>query len=542
MIEKITGSCYKSMIDYGINHLDKHCATVNELNVFPLPDGDTGTNMVMTLKNGRQSIGEDSESISRVAENFANATVFGARGNSGVITSQFFKGISEGLKNEIEADCRAFFRALDKGREYAYASVATPVEGTMLTVIKEATAAVGERIDSLDTIDEVVTLFVDEATKSLKNTPKLLPILKKAGVVDSGGAGVVYFFEGVQRYLRGEPMETVEAAVAAPEGAVDYSVFNTHSVFDYGYCTELLLQLTEYREPLDRDYFLGTLGEMGNSLVASFEADKVKVHIHTMTPEEILEFCHRFGEFLTVKIENMTVQHSQTTKKYLCSENIDEGNFAIVAVAPNTLLQNMLSEMGADVVIMSPEVPSSKDFIEAFEHISLRDILVFPNSSNSILSAMQAASLYKKAKIKVLNCRSIAQCYSAMAIIDFDAYPDAVVDEINDTIGNIYEVAVVHASKNIKYGDRNIVKNDYFALSGDEILATADKAIDVITFTVSHVLENKDCDVINLFYGQNISKEEVEKVAGRIAASASGVEVCTIPTQNSVYDFILSFE
>ena len=255
MIEKITGSCYKSMIDYGINPLDKHCAKVNELNVFPVPDGDTGTNMVMTLKNGFLSIAEESQTVSAVAKDFANATVFGARGNSGVITSQFFKGISEGLKGESEADVKAFYRALNKGCEYAYAAVATPVEGTMLTVIKEATSALGAKLDVVDSIDEAVGLFVDSATRSLKNTPELLPILKKAGVVDSGGAGMVYFFEGVQRYLRGEPMEIVETVAEVSE-TIDYSKFNINSVFDYGYCTELLLQLTSTKEPLDKDYFL----------------------------------------------------------------------------------------------------------------------------------------------------------------------------------------------------------------------------------------------------------------------------------------------
>lgn len=529
------------MINYGVVHLDKHCAVVNDLNVFPVPDGDTGTNMVMTLKNGLQSMKDDTSPVGRVAEEFANAAVFGARGNSGVITSQFFKGLSEGLKGEAEADCVTFLKALEKGKEFAYASVSNPVEGTMLTVISDAVAAVGASIERLDSIDGVIEILVKEATRSLANTPKLLPILEKAGVVDSGGAGMVYFFEGVQRYLRGEPMETVEASTSIQQ-YVDYSVFNKSSVFEYGYCTELLIQLTEYKEELDYDLFMSTLKGMGDSLATSFDADKIKVHIHTMTPEKILEFCHRFGEFLALKIENMTVQHSQTSQKYLCSESADQGKFAIVAVAPNSMLQEMLSSMGADVVIMSSEVPSSQDFIGAFERLSSKEILVFPNSSNSILSAMQAGSLYKGAKITVLNCRSIAQCYSAMAIVDFDNSVNATVNEINDTIGNIREVAIVHATKNIKYGDRYIVKNDYFALSGEEILATAGKIENVVETAVNEILSKKECSVINIFYGQKMSESDIEDITDIIMNGAPDVEICSIPTQNAIYDLILSFE
>lgn len=540
-MKKITGSCYKSMIQYGINHLDKYCAVVNDLNVFPVPDGDTGTNMVMTLKNGFQSISGETEALSEVSRSFANATVFGARGNSGVIISQFFKGMSEGLKDAYDADCATLSAALDKGCEYAYAAVATPVEGTVLTVLKDAATAIRESLAHLHTIDDAIAVFLEEANKSLENTPKLLPILEKAGVVDSGGAGIVYFFEGMQRYLNGEPLEAVEATHQGQY--VDYSSFNKNSNFEYGYCTEALLQLTVDEEGFDYNHFVNKLQRLGDSLVTSFEVDKVKVHIHTRTPERVLEFCHGFGEFLSLKIENMSVQHTQASQKFLCSKNQNPDHFAIVAVAPNGMLQNMLVDMGADVVIMSEEVPASQDFIQAFEHVVAKDILVFPNSSNSILSAMQAGSLYKKSKITVLNCRSIAECYSALAIIDFDNTDiNAVVNDVNDTIRNIYEVSVVHAAKNIQYGDRTIVKNDYFALSGDDILTTGDKLESVALLTVKNVVQERECNVLTLFYGRNISEQQVEGIASDIDSMNLDVEVCMIPTQNPIYDLILSFE
>lgn len=540
MIKKLNGSSYKNMIHYGINHLDKNCAVVNDLNVFPVPDGDTGTNMVMTMRNGFHSIPEDTEALSGIAKSFANATVFGARGNSGVIVSQFFKGISESLKDEYDADCAELARALDMGCAYAYAAVANPVEGTILTVIKDAVAAVKSELDSIETIDELIAIFITEARRSLENTPNLLPILAKAGVVDSGGSGLIYFFEGMQRYLNGEALESVDSGVITQ--TVDYSLFNRNSSFEYGYCTELLIQLTVEPEAFDYPTFVRRIGELGDSTVTSLEDDKVKVHIHTPYPEGILTFCHQFGEFLSLKIENMSVQHTQTAQKILCSKQPASSEFAVIAVAPNEMLQSMLVDMGADAVIMSEEVPSSQDFLEAFEKLTVGDIIVFPNSSNSILSAMQAGSLYKKARVTVLNCRSIAQCYSALAMIDYDSDVNTVVREVNDTIRNICEVSIVHASKNIKYGTRNIVKNDYFALFGDEILFSANKIENVVELTASEIASQHDSCVLNLFYGKNLTQKQAEELADVIRTLDLELEICIISTRNPIYDLIMSFE
>ena len=539
MIEKITGHSYRSMLRYGINYLDKHRAIVNDLNVFPVPDGDTGTNMVMTMKNGYQSINTEADSIAAVSHSFANAAVFGARGNSGVIVSQFFKGISEGFREVEDADSLAFSKALDMGCSFAYAAVAKPVEGTILTVLRDATNAVMQRIT------ELIALFLKEASRSLKNTPNLLPILQKAGVVDSGGAGIVYFFEGMQRYLNGEELETVENATEeAP--AVDYSKFNKDTKFEYGYCTETLLQLTTDTADFDYPAFCEELKGYGDSIVTSLEGDKVKLHIHTKHPENALAFCHRYGEFLSLKIENMSVQHSEITPpapKLLCAPSSGTGLFATVAVAPNAMLQKMLSDMGADVVIMSENVPASQDFIEAFECINAKHILVFPNSSNSILSAMQAGSLHKGAQVTVLNCRSIAECYPALAIIDYGSNDlQSVISDINETIHNIYEVSVVHASKNIKYGNKTITKNDYFALAGNDVLYTGHQFNSVVTETVKAVAKERDCAVITMFYGQNVTEDTVEALAACIGEAYPDVDVCHIPTQNPIYDLILSFE
>ena len=542
MITQITGSSYKSMLDYGIRNLEKYSRVVNDLNVFPVPDGDTGTNMVMTLKNGYSSISDSAYSVSDVAKGFANGVVFGARGNSGVITSQFFKGIYKGLDGCESADAGEFSAALDMGVKYAHAAVSKPVEGTILTVIREASEIVRERLSEIDSIDMLIEIFLATARVSLENTPKLLPVLERAGVVDSGGAGIVYFFEGAKKYLDGEEIEASTETVVQAE-SIDYSVFSRSSNFEYGYCTELLLQLTDGKEEFEYDEFTSRLSQLGDSVATSFDDDKVKVHVHTQKPEKVLKYCHFFGEFLTLKIENMSVQHTQRSKKYLCAESDGDCNFAIVAVAPDPIVQEMFVEMGVDCCILSAESPSSSEFIEAFEHTSSKEILVFPNTSNSILSAMQAASLYKDAKITVLNCRSVAECYASLAIIDFDCEDiDEIVAAVNETVRNIYLVSIVRATKNINYGKKSITKNDFFALAGDEILVTGDRLENVALITVRDVVKHRECSVLTLFCGKNTSKQQVDRLVCEMEDMDLGIEICVINTEDTIHDLTLSFE
>lgn len=531
------------MMQYGVYNLDAHRAVVNDLNVFPVPDGDTGTNMVMTMKNGLRAIGQEDGDLSLVAERFASAAVFGARGNSGVIISQFFRGMSVGFAGCEEADCAALSSALDAGCAHAYAAVAKPVEGTVLTVLKAASAAVREALSHLDTIDEGIDVLIAAAQSSLEHTPELLPILKKAGVVDSGGAGAVYFFEGIRKYLKGEPITAPAESGAGNDPAfVDYTLFNRNSDFSLGYCTELLLQLTVGEDEFRYTDFVNHLQTLGGSVVTSHEGDKVKVHVHTATPEAVLAFCHGYGEFLSLKIENMSVQHTGLTVKLLCNESDGDAVVAVVAVAPNQKLQKMLSEMGADVVILSEEAPSSQDFLEAFARTATGHILVFPNSSNSILSAMQAGSMYKRAKVTVLNCRSVPQCYASLPIIDFcDPDVHSTVGAVHDTISHLCEVAVTHASKSVRYGDRNIVKNDYFALAGDEVLTVGDSFGEVALATLQAKLSQDDWDVITLFYGKNRTEADLEELMDAVER-LGGAEVCAISTLDPVYDLVLVFE
>ena len=542
-IKKLTGRMLTGMLWYGINSLEYHRKRINELNVFPVPDGDTGTNMLLTLQHAFGAVNQKEDDLDEVIEDFAHRGVYGARGNSGVIISQFFRGMAEGIKGD-DANVRELAGALVEGYRFAYRAVEKPVEGTILTVMREAAYAVDGAARRLNTVNEAIDLFIKVGRESLERTPDLLPVLKKAGVVDSGGAGLVYLFEGMRRYLNSEPLYTIEdGPYKKAEPAPDYSAFNRESVFEYGYCTETLLQLTVPEDEFSIKELTGGLSRLGDSLVSYTEGDKVKVHIHTKTPETVLAYLHRYGEFLTLKIENMSVQHSNESQKYLTRPADDEAAFAVVAVAPNETVQKMFSEMGANVVILSSETPSAEEFVDAFKLTMKEDIIVFPNSSNSILSSMQAVTLYDRAHVTVINSRSIAECYSAMAMLDWEEDNiKSIVQDLNRTISGIYEVSILPTEKCIDWGDRHVDSGDYFAIRGKEPITSAKEIEDVVLATVERVCAERDVDVITLFLGKAVEDGTADDIRERIEAKYPLVEVPTVRTDNTVYTLTISFE
>lgn len=541
MTKNIDGVCFKNMVEYAVRNLNKHVNVVNQLNVFPVPDGDTGTNMVTTIHKGLMAVGESLEDLPSVAQKFARSVVFEARGNSGVIVSQFLKGISEQLSNVETADGALFIEALEKGVGYAYQSVATPVEGTMLTVMKEATVAVRQEYDKEQGIDEIIDSFVKHAKTSLENTPELLEVLKKSGVVDSGGAGIVYLFEGMKKYLDGESLDEMENSAQTEN--VDYDSFNRNSTFEYGYCTEILLQLLNGMEEFHSKEFKKNLLELGDSLVVSEENDKVRVHIHTKTPENVFALCHKYGEFLSCKIENMSVQHTEQTKRILCSDTKDSGNFSIVAVAYDTKIQRLFIEMGADIVICCEEGISTKDYIEAFEMSDAKNIFVFPNSSDAILAAMQAKKNYNKAKVTVLNSRGIAECYAALPAIDYEETDvEKAADDIAEIMNGLYVVSIAKRKKDICFGSQNIYNDEYYSFSGKELMVINKSLRKTAVQTIVEALEKHNRDVITIFYKTSIHEERIDAIIEAAKEMGITAEFYTVPTESLPCEMTISFE
>lgn len=548
---RLDGVLFRDLLDYGIRNLSNHCDEVNALNVFPVPDGDTGTNMVTTLRNGYGAIREESILLSDVARQFSSAVVYGARGNSGVIVSQFFKGICEYICAEEKREALSSpqcVEALEKGVRYAYDSVSRPTEGTILTVVREATEYLGRNgIGESASLSEVLRLFLNRARISLENTPNLLPTLKQAGVVDSGGIGIVYIFEGMLKLVNGETLESAPAPVGeAP--SVDYSRFSKDSRFEFGYCTEVLLQLLEGAEPFEPDAFRETLESLGDSIVCSFDGDKVKLHIHTRTPERVLAEAHRYGEFLTLKLENMSVQHTARSSSEGGVVDVrcrPEGNYAVVAVSHGESLTRLFEDMGADVVITlgKGDTPCVQDFIDAYKAAGNERILVFPNNLNYVLTANQARELYGEGEVVVLNARTVADCYSALALADFLCEDfGRVVEDACEIISNVYTVRITTAARDAVYGSAVLEEGDVIAISGVELLASGDDVAEVACAVIADVMEENERDCITLFRPSSIDDETVRTIEKFVCANYVYTELNFVSTDEAGTELLVSFE
>ena len=550
MYEKLNGELYKQLIDYGIKNLKLYEEVVNDMNVFPVPDGDTGTNMTLTLTNGFEAIKREEGSLSDLASKFAYAVAFGARGNSGVISSQFFKGFSHRFINSEEADAKMFVEALEQGVQEAYKSVSKPTEGTILTVVREATEQVRSLYEEgkIDTVLQVIDDFLKYAEISLKNTPEILPVLKDSGVVDSGGAGILYFFQGMKKYIINEEIQEMDP-VSTEVTQVDYSTFNRNSKFEYGYCTEVLLQLTEGKEAFDYGVLKAQLEVLGDSVATVYSDDKVKVHVHTKEPEQVLGYCRRFGEFLTLKIENMSVQHSQKEEieetQESKEEQLEHSDWSIVATASDERWAEMFCEMGAKAVINGGQScnPSVSDFLDAFRKVNADHIIVFPNNKNVILTAEQAKKLYPQSQIHIITSTSMAECYAALGMVDYNrSNPEDVIHTITETMAGIDIVSISKAVRDTVYDQLKIEIDDYVAIEDNHIVGR-DKSLEKAVFPmIDKYLEQEEKDVLTLFVGTGITDAEVESIQDYVEDNYYYVDCGVVQTDSKVYGLIMLFE
>lgn len=552
MTYTINGKSFREMLNYGIINLTNNRDEVNALNVFPVPDGDTGTNMVLTLKNGCAAM-EENAKLSENAKKFAQAIIYGARGNSGVILSQFFKGFAECFCALDEADAFAFCIALKKGVKCAYSAVSNPAEGTILTVMRESCEYTTKKISKgrYETIDEIFSSLLKKAKSSLEKTPELLPILKSAGVVDSGGAGLVYIFEGICKYLNGEKIELrASGGEIAAAQLIDYSLYNEDSVFDFGYCTELLLQILKGKKRFNYESFVEKLSDLGDSIVTSFNDGKVKIHIHTKEPEEVFALGHKYGEFLTVKVENMSVQHNELKENkphtgISVYQDAPKGSFSVLCVAHDTSMRDCFMNMGADIVILGDRLcpPSASDFVEAFERTTTKTIFVFSNGKNTYLSAVQASKLYSKANVVVINSKSDTECYSCLPMIDFSENDHESVEEaINEIIANIKTVTVSVSVKESVFDGQEIKMGELFAFTGEKLLSVGNDHVSVATKAIKNVMDDGERDVITLFVSPNVMSEAIDEISAFINESYIYTELVTVETNDEFYDIVISFE
>ncbi len=552
--EFIDGAMFTEMVKSGASELRSNVDEINELNVFPVPDGDTGDNMRMTLESGLAALEKiSSNDLAEVLTVLSHGMLLGARGNSGVILSQFFAGVADGLGSHSKADATILGNALSIGVKRAYESVVTPKEGTILTVAREAVEYAVKKIKPTSTIRTLFADLIKEMQRSLIRTPELLPILKEAGVIDSGGAGLLYIMSGFNRVLNGEAASyefTDKSAKSdvKPTSDVNLDAFGEDSVLTYGYCTELLLRLQNSKVDLNTfDYNIITdyLKEIGDSIVIFRTDSIVKIHVHTKTPEKVLEFCHAFGEFLTLKIENMSVQHNETAETKKASQKPEKRKkCGTVFVCSGSGIKETFTELGADYVVDGEQTqnPSTNDFITAFDSVSAENIFVFPNNSNIILAAKQAASMYEKAKIHVIETSNIGEGYAGLLAVEECDDTEELKERIYSSLSTVAEGEITFSVRDTDLYGMHIKKGDTIALSNKKILHFNKDRKTATRSLADSLLSGDDKSVVTVFVGEDVSSDEKESLEKYINENYPTVEPYFIDGKQKVYSYIIIAE
>ena len=543
----IDGNDFEKLITSGVYNLKKHIDIVNDLNVFPVPDGDTGDNMYLTINGGLNSLKNINENAIGVkAEALANGMLLNARGNSGVILSQFFYGIALSLKDKINADTKVIAKALKEGVNKAYASVVNPVEGTMLTVIREATENAINNLEKNESIGDFFDYYLNEMKSSLDRTPDLLFSLKEADVVDSGGKGLVYIVEGMKSAIDGKEIENNEEQ-NVNISSVDFSKFNEDSIMEYGYCTEFLLQLQKCKcdvNSFDVKELIKFLETIGDSIVAVKTNSIVKVHVHTLTPYKALEYAQRFGEYLTVKIENMTLQHNDLNKKEIKKIKKEKTKYGIVTVLNGQGLKDSFYDLGVDVIIDGGQTsnPSIESFIEAFDECNADNIFVFPNNSNIIMAANKAKELYSKANVIVINSKNIGEAYSSISLLDYSSDNlDEIKENFEINMQNVTTAMLTKSIRNALINNVDIKENDYIGFK-DKIMLTSNKDKLESYFELLNKLDIEHKNYLINIYGKDLLNKEKEIIEKYINDNYPSLEYYSIEGDQEIYDVILIME
>ena len=555
--KSIGGLLFAKMFKGGATELRANAEEVNKLNVFPVPDGDTGDNMSMTIDSGVAAIEDnDSDNIAEVMNVFSRGMLLGARGNSGVILSQFFAGMATGFAKSPKADAKVLGKALQRGVKQAYASVMTPTEGTILTVVRESVDYAVGRTTEKSTINSLFQDLVTEMHASLDRTPDLLPQLKEAGVVDSGGAGLFYIMDGINRVLNGEEIPDIAPHLGEaqkPKCAPATGSFNADSEMTYGYCTELLCQLQNKKcnpDEFDVEALKAFLAELGDSIVAFKTESIVKVHVHTLTPELVLGHMRKYGEFLTVKIENMSLQHTELEAEKKNDVKITEEKpkerkkYGVVATSNGAGITELFREFGADEIVLGGQTknPSTNDFLEAFEKINAEHIFVFPNNGNIVMAAGQAAEIYKDAKIHVIPTKSAGAGYVALTCMNFEnENAEDIVNEANEAIGRITSAFLSPAVRDADMNGVHVNEGDFIGIVAKDIVVSEPSLLEAAHKLIDKLVTD-GAFMLTVFVGADAKPEEKADIEEYIAKSHPDVECYFIDGGQEVYPFSIVAE
>ncbi|MFJ5670817.1 DAK2 domain-containing protein [Bacillus safensis] len=555
-IRNLDGRSFAKMILAGAHHLSQNAQIVDALNVFPVPDGDTGTNMNLSMTSGAKAVEEtNTDHIGKVGVALSKGLLMGARGNSGVILSQLFRGFSKHIEQKETIDAKEFALALQAGVDTAYKAVMKPIEGTILTVAKDAAKKAVAVSAAEDQIDRVLELTIEEARASLDRTPDLLPVLKEVGVVDSGGKGLLCVYEGFLASLRGEELPpkaaslpTLKELVSAEHHKSAQSHMNTEDI-EFGYCTEFMVKFEEDKQSFDENAFREDLSEFGDSLLVVSDDTLAKVHIHAEQPGDVLSYAQRYGSLINMKIENMREQHSSIVNEEReqapaapKAPDAEKQRFGVVSVAMGEGIADLFKSIGASVVIEGGQTmnPSTEDIVTAIESVHAETVFILPNNSNIVMAAKQAATVSSR-EVVVIPTKTVPQGMSALLSLNEAASNEDNERAMLEAINHVKSGQITFAVRDTQIDGIDIAKGDYMGLFNGKITLTAKNQFDAAKELLTKMVTEDD-EIVTIIKGEDASSDELNALQAFIEETFEDVEIEVHDGKQPLYSYILAVE
>ncbi len=553
-MSNITTSLFQEMIQAASTRLGKQAEYVNSLNVFPVPDGDTGTNMGMTMENGAKEVADKpAKTVGQVGQILSKGLLMGARGNSGVITSQLFRGFGQSIKDNDELTGPDLAHAFQAGVEVAYKAVMKPVEGTILTVSRGAATAALKKAEETDDAIEVMHAALDGAKRALAKTPDMLPVLKEVGVVDSGGQGLVYIYEGFLSALTGEYM-TSEDFQATPATMTEMINAEHHmSVaghiatedIEFGYCTEIMVALKQgptYVKEFNHEEFQGYLSTLGDSLLVVNDDEIVKVHVHTEDPGLVMQEGLKFGSLVKVKVDNMRSQHDAVLGKEAVPVAQEEKEFALIAVVAGEGLADIFKSQGVDYVISGGQTmnPSTEDIVKAIDAVNAKNVIILPNNKNIFMAAQSAAEVSDCAAA-VVETRTVPQGFSSLLAFDPSKTLEDNVAAMSASLSDVVSGSVTLAVRDTTIDGLEIHENDILGMVDGKIFVSTPDMLRALKETLDRMI-NDDSEIVTIYVGEEGSQELAEDISAYLEEKYEDVEVEIHQGDQPVYPYLMSVE
>ena len=549
-MEKINGLVLAKMIDLGSKNLAKNAEKINSLNVFPVPDGDTGTNMNLSMSSGaKETAANVVENIGELGKSFSKGLLMGARGNSGVILSQLFRGMTQHIADKSEIDAKEFAAAIQNGVSIAYKAIIKPVEGTILTVAREAAEAGVKAAENTTSIIEVMDAIYIEAQESLKRTPELLPILKEVGVVDSGGQGLVCVYQGFVAALKGEELEgldTVETNVVDMQFEDDHDMdFMSPEDIVYGFCTEFTVRLDKDKKEFNEDKFREDMSKFGDSLLVISDSEYVKIHVHTETPGEVFNYGQQYGELIKIKSDNMREQHREVLRKQeakQASTPKEVKEQAMISISMGAGLSKVLKSMGVDYIVEGGQTmnPSTEDIMKAIKEVNAKNIYIFPNNKNIQLAAKQAAELAEE-NVFVIESKTAPQGLAAVMVFNSQLSPEENFANMQEVLSTVSTLEVTHAVRDTNIEGVEIKKDQFMGIKDGKIVVS-DLSLNTVLEELLEKSLDEDKEIVTLYLGEDSTDEYTDFLEELLENKYPDVEVELIESGQPVYPYIIGVE